>query len=268
MSAPPQLPVRCRRAGAGRAVQRVLLLHGMGGGVGVWDPMDEAMAAGFELWDCELPWSMGASPRWAFDRDPAAWLTAAVDGFVRATYAPPDLIVAHSFAANLALEAAGTPAGPGSVPTVLVNPFFRPAPEDFEWGSIAHYARGFQRMFDEGLRLRAGARFTDAERERLAERLCVLTGPYPWLRFYDVFLRAALRGFEEFTAPTLLVGGDQDRGAEPEGVRALGRRIPNARVEILDQCGHFPMIEQPGRLAGLLAEFAQQGEPAVPASAS
>jgi pimeloyl-ACP methyl ester carboxylesterase len=268
----PKLPVRLRRP-AGSSHQskepvRTLLLHGLGGGAGTWDPLVDRMDDRFELWDVELPWSLGRDAQWALDADLARWVNAAVQGMRVVGGAPPGLLLAHSFAANALLEATGLPDGPGTVPTVLINPFYRPDPADFEWGAISYYTDGFYRMLEEGLRLRAGARFSDAERSAMALRLCELIGPYPWLRFFDTFLRTPLCELDALKAPVLLIGGGLDRGAKADGVRALAKRIPSARVEVLEDCGHFPMIEQPDRLAALIAGFAEDacGAPGVPST--
>jgi 3-oxoadipate enol-lactonase len=55
--------------------------------------------------------------------------------------------------------------------------------------------------------------------------------------------------------PTLVVVGDQDGSTPPDLVKATADRIPGAKFEIIKGCGHLPCIEQPERLAELLAEF-------------
>lgn len=45
--------------------------------------------------------------------------------------------------------------------------------------------------------------------------------------------------------PTLLVAGADDPVAPPEMTRRLGGLIADAEVEILPDCGHWPMIEAP-----------------------
>jgi pimeloyl-ACP methyl ester carboxylesterase len=62
-------------------------------------------------------------------------------------------------------------------------------------------------------------------------------------------------------APTLLLGADEDRiapvHAAPSGVgmAALAELIPNARLEVLESCGHFVTIEQPEETARRIADF-------------
>jgi pimeloyl-ACP methyl ester carboxylesterase len=33
------------------------------------------------------------------------------------------------------------------------------------------------------------------------------------------------------------------------------RRIPHARLQVLERCGHLPMLEQPGAFNGAVGEF-------------
>src|SRR5690606_36891040 len=62
--------------------------------------------------------------------------------------------------------------------------------------------------------------------------------------------------------PTLVVRGHSDRliaAAVHEKYRNL---IPNARLHVVPNTGHFPNIEQPEQFTDLLASFVEQGEPA------
>ena len=55
-------------------------------------------------------------------------------------------------------------------------------------------------------------------------------------------------------APTLVISGsrDQQNGAS---ARTLAAALPNARLHILPQVGHFPNLECPQLVAELLTEF-------------
>lgn len=60
------------------------------------------------------------------------------------------------------------------------------------------------------------------------------------------------------TVPTLVVVGDQDGSTPPDLVKAAADRIPGARFEIIEGCGHIPCVEQPERLAALLQPFVRK----------
>jgi pimeloyl-ACP methyl ester carboxylesterase len=238
---------RLRRPAAGDRPVRVLLLHGMGGGVGGWDPLDRLLAPELELWDVAMPWTTSGDVRWAYERDVTRWAEDLLDGV--------DVVMAHSFAANVVLELADRLGPDWRRPLVLLAPFYRQRPEDFDWSVMNHYVEGFRRMLDDGLRLRAGSRLDDEVRQDMAGRLCELMGPYTWLRFFDTFLRTPLLRPERLAVPTLLVGGERDPGALIGGVRQLAARVPLSRLAVLADCGHFPMAERPESLASHVNEF-------------
>lgn len=45
--------------------------------------------------------------------------------------------------------------------------------------------------------------------------------------------------------PTLFVWGDKDRIVTPDYGRAFAAEVPGARIEIIKDCGHFPLWEKP-----------------------
>ncbi|MBI2213927.1 MAG: alpha/beta fold hydrolase [Acidobacteria bacterium] len=57
-------------------------------------------------------------------------------------------------------------------------------------------------------------------------------------------------------APTLVIGAGLDRTFPPEHSHAIASAIPDARLEMLDDCGHAAVVEQPDRITALLGEFA------------
>jgi pimeloyl-ACP methyl ester carboxylesterase len=57
------------------------------------------------------------------------------------------------------------------------------------------------------------------------------------------------------TNPTLIVWGREDRIVPVECGEQYRRRLPDARLRILDACGHLPPFEQPDAFARLVTEF-------------
>jgi pimeloyl-ACP methyl ester carboxylesterase len=55
--------------------------------------------------------------------------------------------------------------------------------------------------------------------------------------------------------PTLVVAGREDRVVPLSAAEEYTRRIPNARLEIVDDAGHRPDLEQPDEFARLLRTF-------------
>jgi pimeloyl-ACP methyl ester carboxylesterase len=55
--------------------------------------------------------------------------------------------------------------------------------------------------------------------------------------------------------PVLLIWGDRDRMVSHSGAQILQEALPDARVEILEGCGHCPQLEETAVVADLLLEF-------------
>jgi pimeloyl-ACP methyl ester carboxylesterase len=55
--------------------------------------------------------------------------------------------------------------------------------------------------------------------------------------------------------PVLVVWGERDRMVAHSGADRIVAELPDTEVELLPRCGHCPQIEEPERLAELLAAF-------------
>jgi 3-oxoadipate enol-lactonase len=62
----------------------------------------------------------------------------------------------------------------------------------------------------------------------------------------------------KIAVPTLVVVGEHDGASPVPMVRACAEAIPAARFEIIPEAGHIPSIEQPARLAALMAQHFQE----------
>ena len=60
---------------------------------------------------------------------------------------------------------------------------------------------------------------------------------------------------EQITCPVLVVWGEQDRMVLSKGAQRVLDAVPNARLELLEECGHCPQVECPERFTELLLDF-------------
>jgi pimeloyl-ACP methyl ester carboxylesterase len=63
---------------------------------------------------------------------------------------------------------------------------------------------------------------------------------------------------EHVRVPALVVVGDLDRVTPPATALAMTRALPSARLVVLRGAGHLPMLEQPERFNGLVADLADR----------
>ena len=59
----------------------------------------------------------------------------------------------------------------------------------------------------------------------------------------------------QIRCPTLVIVGDQDASTPPAAAQALTEAIHGARLEVIEDAGHIPTIEQPEQLNALLGDF-------------
>ncbi len=60
---------------------------------------------------------------------------------------------------------------------------------------------------------------------------------------------------QKITTPALLIWGADDRTTSLKDGKRLSQLIPNAKLEIIDQAGHFVCKEKPQEVAELISEF-------------
>jgi pimeloyl-ACP methyl ester carboxylesterase len=59
----------------------------------------------------------------------------------------------------------------------------------------------------------------------------------------------------ELQGPVLMLWGREDRLAPAEHAQAFSEVVAHARVEVLDNCGHYPQLELPARVTAAIREF-------------
>jgi len=57
--------------------------------------------------------------------------------------------------------------------------------------------------------------------------------------------------------PTLVIWGENDGIVTPDYGWKLCRALPNARIELIPEAGHYPHVEHPGRVADAVDHFAR-----------
>ena len=67
---------------------------------------------------------------------------------------------------------------------------------------------------------------------------------------------AAREHYGDIKVPVLVVYGERDWSRPDERHRTVAA-IPNAKIETIPEAGHFLSLDQPKRLADLIASFAQ-----------
>ncbi len=60
---------------------------------------------------------------------------------------------------------------------------------------------------------------------------------------------------DRLKTPTLLVWGDSDQVSPLSVAKAYAQLIPQARLEVIPQCGHIPPLEKPAELVERIARF-------------
>jgi pimeloyl-ACP methyl ester carboxylesterase len=242
---------RLRRKALSERKARVLLLHGLGCKTDMWDPFVARCTGEFELWDVELPWHGIESADWSWRGDPVDLL---VDS-VRTGDAPAfDAIVAHSYTASLLVEAMSD-RRLEPVACVLVNPFHRFSPEDFDWATISYYLNDFHRIFAEALDVGNTQRVPEAWRTATAVYVRDQIGAYGWMRFFEAYLRSPFVPLSTIDLPLLVLTGQEDIATRSSDGRHLAAALPRGEFAEIEGCGHFPMAQQPDRFARIVDGF-------------
>ena len=71
-------------------------------------------------------------------------------------------------------------------------------------------------------------------------------------RLFDPHLEKWLHRID---VPTLVLWGDDDKIIPPAYADLFGKRIPGARVRILERCGHLPHVERPDAFVEAVTTF-------------
>lgn len=247
----------------------LVLLHGWGLNVRVWDTLGAVLEQRFRLIAVDLP-GHGRSP-W---RAEYASLHAQTERIAR-TVAPligrePYDLLGWSLGAELALAwAAQPPPGlgpPAHLALIAATPRFTAA-SDWPHGTpearLLRLAEGlgsdYRRTVSEFLDLQVrGSAAGEAVLEQLRAALFdhgearpeALAAGLELLRTTD--LRGELGAIG---APTLAIAGQYDRVLLPAATRALATALPHARFAEIRRAAHAPFLSHTPEVADLLADF-------------
>jgi 4,5:9,10-diseco-3-hydroxy-5,9,17-trioxoandrosta-1(10),2-diene-4-oate hydrolase len=255
---------------AGDGGKAVVLIHGLGRYVEDWQYNIHALAERHRVYAVDLVGS-GCS-----DKPPAtyslSYLVRFVGDFLEAQKIDRASLMGHSLGGSVALQyAIQYPAQVEKL--VLVN------------------SAGLGKELPLGLRLSslplAGEWLTRPSRKGIAESLrrsvydpTLLTDEWVQLCYQQATLPGAQRALldvirsfigiggmrdevihlildnlAQVTAPTLIVWGQQDRIVPVAHAQIAKGRMPHARLQIFDPCGHFPQRERPAEFNALVLDF-------------
>ncbi len=247
----------------------LVLLHGWGLNVRVWDALAPALEVHRQLVAVDLP-GHGRSP-WRPDR---ADLSAQLDWIGRTVAArigpAPYALLGWSLGAQLALRwAAQLPADlhpPTHLVLIAATPRFTAGP-DWPHGTpearLLRMAEGLQSDYrqtvSDFLELQVrGSAAGEAVLERLRAALFTHGEAVPEALTADLALLRTtdLRGgLGEIDTPTLVLAGQYDRVVPPTASRALAAAMPHASLVEIHRGAHAPFLSHTAEVAALLAQF-------------
>jgi pimeloyl-ACP methyl ester carboxylesterase len=227
----------------------VVLIHGEGGDHLTW-PSEMRRLPGYRVYTLDLP---GHGRSEGPGMQAAADYARSVLAFINATGMSSAVLVGHGLGGAVALTLAGERAERTAGLVLVASGARLPiAPAVMEnAANPATFPLALQALQAAMFANPAETRVKAAAFERLsAVRQTLLFGD---LLACDTFDQSA--GLAALRTPTLVVCGTEDRLTPLRLSEALAGSIPGAALQTVDGSGHLVMLEQPHRLAGLLAVF-------------
>jgi len=233
----------------------IVMIHGFGANKDTWTRFAGALTPNYRVVAPDLPGFGESRPRQG-DRYDIESQTARLHGFVRAL----GLVRYHVIGSSMGGEIAGVLAHhwPAEVETLaLVDALGVPfvAPTAFA-RAIQSGANPFLVSNDQEFRTLLGLLFHTnpwvpypiyvALRNDWIERRPQLQSTFSDVRNSG---EALLPLLPQIPARTLVLWGDSDQILPVEGVHVFEQKLPHAKVVVMKDCGHLPMIEHPEEAA-------------------
>jgi 3-oxoadipate enol-lactonase len=236
----------------------VVLTHGMGGRLEVWDSVEKELAKSYRVtsWDVR---GFGESSKPEGPVTPESWvadLLGLMDhiGIEKAVHVGHSMggVIVQRFALDHPNRTRGlVPMGTSS---------------EVNEKAQQRWARMADKIEKEGLQSVIGDRgslaFSDAYNASHPAEVAEYTSQR--LRNDGPAYAAAGRAvssynytaeLERLTCPTLVIAGGDDKVAPPGGSVIMSRKIPGAKLEIIENCGHTITMEQGPTFIALLKDF-------------
>jgi pimeloyl-ACP methyl ester carboxylesterase len=249
--------VRVQSKGAGPAL---VFFHGPWGLT--WDPFLDELARSFTVYAPEHPGTTPDAPDDVYHLDGLWDLVLCYEEVLESLGLEQAILVGHSFGGMVACELAAAYPRRASRLT-LIDPigFWRDADRVTNWmmldparlrDSIFHNPGGeaAKRMFG----IAADPDAAAAARVRLMWAMGA-TGKFIW----PIPDKGLKKRIHRVKAPTLIIWGKEDRLVPPVYADEFSRRIPGARVQTVDGAGHAPQLEQPEKVARMVADLLSPG---------
>ncbi|MFO1058839.1 MAG: alpha/beta hydrolase [Dongiaceae bacterium] len=234
----------------------VILVHGLGGSSNVFQPQLAALGGRFRLVRPDLPGSGRSRP--GGDASIPAWVArlrrmAEVLGIERAH------LVGHSLGTILCQHLAVD--SPRLVRSLaLFGPLL--APPEANRAAIRERARQARGEGMAGIAaaivlgtLSGDSRTRNPVGAALVRELLMRQDPEGYALTCEALAAAQPAEIGRIRCPALLVTGDEDPIAPPSAVRAMAERLPGARVQVLERCGHWATIERWSECSRTLGEL-------------
>ena len=219
-----------------------------------WDAFLDELARTFTVVAPEHPGTTPEAPDDVYHLDGLWDLVLCYDELLEALGLDGAALVGHSFGGMVACELAA--AYPGRARRLaLIDPlgFWRDENRVVNW-MLLEPARMRAHVFREPDGEAARRMFGEADDVEARVRLMWAmgaTGKFIW-PLPDKGLKKRIH---RVTAPTLLVWGEDDHLVPPVYADEFARRLPAARVELVEGAGHAPQVEHPARVARMVSEF-------------
>jgi pimeloyl-ACP methyl ester carboxylesterase len=225
----------------------------------VWDPFLDALAQNFTVHAPEHPGTTPGAPDDIYQLDGLWDLVLCYDELLDTLGIEQAVLVGHSFGGMVACEVAAT-APRRARQLVLIDPigFWRDAEPSINWMALEPEEMR-KRIFRDPKSEVAARLFgdTDDEKDAAAARVRITwamgcTGKFIW----PIPDKGLKKRVHRVKAPTLLVWGKEDSLVPPVYADEFMKRLPGARLQVVDGAAHAPHLERPDVVARMIREFA------------
>ncbi|MDO3686670.1 alpha/beta fold hydrolase [Micromonospora sp. C28ISP2-4] len=253
--------------GAAPAIGPVLAaVHGLADNAGTWQALAARLRpAGYRCYAADAPWrgDAGRSPAdWTTSSTgPAEWLGSALTELPE----PADVLVGHSFGANVVLDHLAAHPQPPVRAAVLLAPLVRPSGRAPRPDLLARTRAAIGQVVADGLRARLGERAGRVGDDVVAAMARKALRQIPDGAadvVLDRLLATPRPTLARIATPTLVLAGHDDQrlaGVRPDSLAVM----PAAQVRVHAHYGHFCHITQAAEVAAECAGFLDHVVPAA-----